>query len=99
MRSSGKFTTFPTSTNLKTAGRIVKRTKNGPRGRHLMLAGYVSLLHVSVQGHSEVICCVSDYQQPCISKTVGRRGKWGKIWDSRTLVRQIWGTFDVVGFS
>ena len=34
----------------------------------------------------------------CNSKMAGRRAKWSEIWDSVTLVRHIWGTFDLVGF-
>ena len=33
-----------------------------------------------------------------VSTMVGRRGTWAEMWDSGTLVTQIFGTFEFVGF-
>ena len=62
-----------------------------------MYTGY--FLFLSVQGHSEVIWCISDYRQRCISKTVGRRGKWSEMYGLWDISNTYIGTFDiVVGF-
>ena len=34
----------------------------------------------------------------CISKMAGHRAKRSEIWDSWTIVVNIWGTFELVGF-
>ena len=41
------------------------------------------LWQLSGQGQSEVIRCISDLRQPCISQVAGRREKWIKMWVSR----------------
>ena len=63
----------------------------GLGGDHFIYTGYFWLL--SAQWHSQVIWCISDYGQLCISKMVGRRGKRYEIWDSGILVlymRHLW---------
>ncbi len=57
----------------------------------------MGVLLLNVQGQSEVIQYISDFyeaQQPCISKTVGRRAKQTQIWAAWVLTKCILGTFD-----
>ena len=50
---------------------------------------------LSIQGESEVIRCISDFRQPCISKwLVVCRMAWMKIWISGVSVNWRQGTFD-----
>ncbi len=53
--------------------------------------GYVS--PCSVQGHFRIIWCTC-VKMICNSKTIGRNENW----DSGTIVRYVWGTFDSVVF-
>ena len=50
-----------------------------------------------VQGQFGVIQCTC-LKMACISKRAGHRAKRSEIWDSWTIVINIWGTFELVGF-
>ena len=49
---------------------------------------------LSVQGQFEVIRCIFDFRQPCISKRVGHRAKRTKIWATWARMKYIQNTFD-----
>ena len=77
------FGTFPIFSIFKNLQKVLVVKRNGEKiglgVRYLVYTGYFLLL--SVQGQAGVIRCISyfsDFQEPCISKTAGRRVKWTK---------------------
>ena len=78
--SVGSFGAFSIFDDLVFRKRLVVE-RNGRnldlRGKSLVYIEYFCLL--SVQGQFRVIQCISNFCQPCISKTASRRAKWTKF--------------------